>query len=71
MKSLFDKCLELNSLGISISESFSNILNELIITHNLKEVNPVELEWIVHNEIGMRMAGLYINKVTELNTTIN
>lgn len=64
MKKLFGDDYMLNSLGLDISESFSEMIDDWIEQQDLSSVDPIELEWIINSELGMRMAGLYISAAT-------
>lgn len=64
MKKLFGDDYMLNSLGLDISESFSKMIDDWIEQRDLSSVDPIELEWIINSELGMRMAGLYISAAT-------
>lgn len=64
MKKLLGEDYMLNSLGLDISTSFSTMIDDWIEELDLSSVDPIELEWIINTELGMRMAGLYISAAT-------
>lgn len=66
MKKLFGDDWMLNLEGGNIAQSFGKLLDDWIVDQNLSNVNPIELGWIVNNEIGIRMSELYLDAATKI-----
>ena len=58
MKPLFKENLQLNEDGLRLSLSFSEMLKTYLA--GAAGVNPIELYWLVNNEIEVNFSRLYL-----------
>lgn len=65
MKTLFEKTLEFNDEGIRLSESFQKLLDDWFDMNNITQYNPIEISWLINNEISIKIAGMYLDNVYE------
>jgi hypothetical protein len=63
---LFEDDMSLNKLGSNVAYQLGAFLDGWIDDNKLEDVNPMELKWIISNEIDIRLEELYLDKSLRL-----
>lgn len=66
MKKIFEEDFSFNTLGSNLAQSFGKLLDDWIKDNDLKNVNPIELAWLIQTEVDIRMAELYLDAATKI-----
>jgi len=63
MKKLFDTDLTFTEEGIEIADEFGGLIDRFIEENALEEFNPIELSWMLTQELELRLQNMYLDAV--------
>ena len=65
MKTIFDKDFMFNPDGLELASSFEKMFRDWMNENTVSVYNPVEVAWMIDNEIKLKLSNIYLNKVEE------
>lgn len=60
MKTLFDTDLTFTEEGTEIADNFGELIDKFIEDYNLRQFNPIELSWMLNQELSLRLQNMYL-----------